>query len=97
LPDVLCTDLTAQFAAGASARESGSTAARGDLTSTKPTSSALAFWSSSYFTKPPELLQFYSAINRLWTLQRRVKEWRITIARQLVLGAGDGAGVLAGG
>lgn len=34
---------------------------------------------------------------QLRTLQRRVKEWRTAIARQLVLGASDKAEVLAGG
>jgi hypothetical protein len=37
------------------------------------------------------------APGQLRTLQRRVKEWRTAIARQLVLGAGDRAEVLAGG
>jgi hypothetical protein len=37
------------------------------------------------------------APGQLRTLQRRVKEWRTAIARQLVLGAGDSAEVPAGG
>jgi hypothetical protein len=37
------------------------------------------------------------ATGQLRTLQRRVREWRTRIARQLVLGASDGAEILASG
>ena len=37
------------------------------------------------------------AAGQLRTLQRRVREWRAAIARQLVLGAGDRAEILASG